>query len=261
MVYWWNPLLIKEFANSAHVDALLITFLLGVLLLTLKRKTVGACVCLAAAVGIKIWPLLLLPIVLKASVSGWRARVRGFLLFAILVGLQSLPILISGGNDSGFLAYAGIWEMNDALFMAIRWGVQRAVDLFSLGSEHVAMTTRVGVGLLTALVASLVSLRARVEDHSVVFAFLLITACVFALSPTQFPWYYTWVVAFLVLRSCFALVLLTPLLSLYYTRFYFDARDQVDWFDFGVVWLEYIPVWLAILWQGVRVWKRESLNA
>jgi hypothetical protein len=43
---------------------------------------------------------------------------------------------------------------------------------------------------------------------------------------------------------------LTVLLPLYYLRFYLDFRDSAPLFDYGVVWLEYLPVWLLL----VREW-------
>ena len=80
---------------------------------------------------------------------------------------------------------------------------------------------------------------------------LLVIAAVFLLSPTQFPWYYTWLVPFLVFRPRTPLLLLTALLPLYYLRFYFDARNEVGIFDYGVVWLEYAPVWFLL----IREWR------
>ena len=69
---------------------------------------------------------------------------------------------------------------------------------------------------------------------------------VFLLSPAQFPWYYTWLVPFLVVVPSPALLLLTALLPLYYLRFYLDIRDQSRLFDYGIVWVEFLPVWLLL---------------
>ena len=49
-----------------------------------------------------------------------------------------------------------------------------------------------------------------------------------------------------------SLLLLTALLPLYYLRFYFDARDLVHIHDYGIVRLEFAPVWLLLLWEWLR---------
>ncbi|MEW5911234.1 MAG: glycosyltransferase 87 family protein, partial [Thermodesulfobacteriota bacterium] len=60
-VYWWNPLLIKEVYNSGHPEVLIFPFLLGALLLALTGRRVWAAGALGLAVGVKLWPGLLLP--------------------------------------------------------------------------------------------------------------------------------------------------------------------------------------------------------
>ena len=69
----------------------------------------------------------------------------------------------------------------------------------------------------------------------------------FFLSPTQFPWYALWLLPFLTIRPRFSLLLLTATMPLYYLRYYFEARNMTVFFDFGIVWLEYLPVWILLL--------------
>lgn len=253
VVYWWNPLVTKEFFNSGHVDALMIPLVLGALLLTLRRRSVSASTCLALAAGVKLWPVLLWPVVLKAGTAKWRTRTLCVFVFLTIMAVQSIPILAgSMGETSGFLTYARIWEMNDASFMIIAWVVARLGDGFAMPGQWAGVVARLVAGLMVVAVVGFVCVRDRLDDDRLVVAFLAITAAVFLLSPTQFPWYYAWLVPFLALRPCFALLLLTPLLGLYYSRFYFDARGQVEVFDFGVVWLEYVPVWVLLAWYGLK---------
>jgi hypothetical protein len=89
---------------------------------------------------------------------------------------------------------------------------------------------------------------------------LVLVAALFLLSPTQFPWYFTWIAPPLVLAPSRALLLLTFTLPLYYLKFYLDARGQVQLFHHGIVWLEYIPVWLLLLWDWGRGPRREGVN-
>ena len=256
-LYWWNPLLIKEYFNSAHVDGLLLPLLLGALLLTLRRRALAACVCLALAVGVKVWPILLLPIVIKGACARARDAWASAGVFVFLVGLQSVPIVTAGvGKTSGLLAYARTWEMNDALFMGIHWTVRQLAECVGQTAADTPLLARLLVGLVVLVVSLLVSFRDRLNERRVIETFLVITGMLFLLSPTQYPWYYTWLVPLLCLHRCFALLMLTPLLSLYYSRFYFDARGQVEMFDYRIVWVEYGPVWLLLGWQGLTHAKR-----
>ena len=53
IVYWWNPLVVKELFNSAHMDVIVLPFVLGAVLLSMHRKLIWAAACLALGVGTK----------------------------------------------------------------------------------------------------------------------------------------------------------------------------------------------------------------
>jgi hypothetical protein len=78
---------------------------------------------------------------------------------------------------------------------------------------------------------------------------LIMVALLFLLSPTQFPWYYTWLVPFLAIRPVTSLLLLTSFLPLYYTFYYLDVRGAPEIFSNVIIWIEFIPVWLMILYE------------
>ena len=79
---------------------------------------------------------------------------------------------------------------------------------------------------------------------------LWIVAALFLLSPTEFPWYYVWVMPFLAIRPRWSLLLLAVLLPIYYLRFYYSARGEAGFFDNVLVWVEYVPVWALLIWEG-----------
>jgi hypothetical protein len=47
-------------------------------------------------------------------------------------------------------------------------------------------------------------------------------------------------------------MLLIGLMPLYYLNFYFYARGQNAVFNHGIVWLEYVPVWILLIRETVR---------
>src|SRR5262249_29757465 len=114
LAYAWNPLVALEGAGNGHVD------LLGTLAVATtawavvrKRRTVAA-LAFAFAVGVKLLPLVLVPLL-------WhRVRVRdAFAGLGLLVALY-LRFVHEGVAPLGSLrAYLAEWRFNDPLFAAL----------------------------------------------------------------------------------------------------------------------------------------------
>ncbi len=231
--------------------------LLGAVLLTIRKKHLWAVAFLALAMGAKLWPLALLPLVLRPILAKPGRLLLALLIFGLLAGAMFLPLYAAGVTpDSGFLAYGRRWEMNDALFMLFLWGSKLLLGAVRLEPGHGQLMARVIV--LAIVVACIVWLSRRSLTSGADFCgrCLLVVAAVFLLSPTQFPWYFVWLVPFLAIRPRMSLLLFTVLLPLYYLRFYFDARGLKGVFDNGIVWLEYVPVWFMLIWEWSMSRKR-----
>ncbi len=252
-VYWWNPLLVKEVINSGHMDLVALPLVLGTVLYSLHDRPLGALVCLAGAIGAKIWPVVLLPLVLRPLISNPRRLGFGLLLFGLLTSILYLPVLAGWGGDSGFLAYGARWEMNDALFKLFHGGTWLMLQAVGLQAYAQFLARLLVAGLLALWATWLVRLPIR-DGQDFCRRCLLAVAAVFLLSPTQFPWYYVWLIPLLALGPRSSLLLLTVLLPLYYLRFFFLSRGQVEVFDYGIVWLEYLPVWILLVWE----WRANS---
>lgn len=250
VIYWWNPLLIKEIYNSGHMEVVLFPFLLGFVLLLIRSRCVYASGILGLAVGVKFWPALLLPVVLR---NHWREPKRlipAVILFAGLSIVMFLPFYLTHfDSGSGLRAYASYWEMNDTLFMLILWTVKFILGTNGHGVGNAQITARiVTAGILFMWILWIVK-RDDQDPHETIRRFVLIIAALFLLSPTQFPWYALWMLPFLAVCPRASLLILTALLPLYYLRFYFNARGMAEIFDKGIVWLEFGPVWLLLVWE------------
>ncbi|HZE21413.1 MAG TPA: hypothetical protein VE082_05115, partial [Desulfobaccales bacterium] len=139
-------------------------------------------------------------------------------------------------------------QMNDVVFKVFHWGfgwLFLGLDFASSAGAFDATWILVGV-LLAAWVIWL-AIRPVADGLDFARRGVLILAVLFFLSPTQFPWYYAWLVPFLVLQPRGSLLLLTALLPLYYLRYFFLERGQVHIFDYGIVWAEYVPVWFLLI--------------
>jgi hypothetical protein len=261
VIYWWNPLVIKETFNAAHVDLLAVPFALGALLLAIRRRTVLAASVLALGVGVKLWPILLLPVVLRPVLAERRKVVSAALVFSGMLALMSAPVLLAGFDEtSGALQYLRRWEMNDALFMSVRAVARWALGAIGCDVRQTPLVARGLVALILAVFAVRVLLPPVKSGLDLCGRGLLLLAALFLLSPAQFPWYTIMFIPLLALRPRWSLLLLIALLPLYYLRFYFVAQGNVALFDYGVVWVEYVPVWLLMLaeWHRSRN-QRESV--
>jgi alpha-1,6-mannosyltransferase len=237
-LYWWNPIVLKELFNSAHMEAVVTPLVLGALLLAIRKRPLAASSVLTIAAGAKIWPALLLPLVWRNMLERPRKLALAIALALAAGALFAWPMLAAGlDQTSGLVAYASRWKTNSALFPLIEG---------------------VGGGLLAraSVVASLFAVviwqcRTAAQDtQELINKALVITTAAFLLSPAQFPWYFLWVLPLLPLRPVPGLLVLTATLPLYYTTFHFLPRGTYETFSGTIVWLIWLPAWALLLWHA-----------
>jgi hypothetical protein len=180
-------------------------------------------------------------------------------LFCILTAILFLPAYLAGLDESsGFNAYAERWENNSSLFKLILWSTQFILHLLDIHPGHGQKTARIVVFVLAVLWTVYISFTKTKRPSEVFEKCLLIIAGVFLLSPTQFPWYYTWMIPFLAIRPRLSLLLLTVLLPLYYLRYYFEPRGLLEVSIYGIVWIEFIPTWILLFREWYLGSKKET---
>ncbi len=98
-VYALAPLAVLEAVQNAHVDVLAVLFVLGAVAAGARRPVLSAA-ALTGAVLVKVYPALLLPLLLR----GRGSRVRVVAVAAALAGLTYLPhVLVVGFDVIGYL--------------------------------------------------------------------------------------------------------------------------------------------------------------
>jgi hypothetical protein len=147
--------------------------------------------------------------------------------------------------------------MNDALYMLCRWAVGKISDVF--GAEPAVVQTLPRMLFAVMILCWTLWAAGRVRTPADAGRqYLTVVAALFLLSPTQFPWYYLWLLPFLALNPNGPLIVYTALLSLYYLRPYFTSRSMTPIFDHGIVWLEHGPVLVLLIGQW---WMGRKENA
>lgn len=235
-VYWWNPLVVREIFNTMHLDVIALPFALAAIVLALKGRQVEAAITLALAVASKLWPLVLLPVILWPLLKAPRRFVFSLGVFGIASAILFLPVYLSGiDSSSGFVAYGRYWEMNDAAYRLISWGVKYILAGLSLDTSLTQITTRGVVLVAVAFWILWLSGNTSADSKQVWTHCLLIVAAVFLLSPTAFPWYFLWAVPFLAISPMPSLLVLNCCLPLYYLVDHYRGVGHPSTFDNLVV--------------------------
>ena len=252
-VYWLNPLVLKEGFNSAHMEPAVIALVMLALWLAAKHRPAWAATALGFAAGAKLWPALLLPIIVRPLTQHrWRlAATLG--LFGCLVLLWAAPIFWNGfGGTSGFRAYAETWHTNSALFPLLEWAAAAVLSVAGLASASPALAVKLILALTLAGFA-IASARAPVAStEDLLRRAGLVVALLVLLSPAQYPWYLLWLTPFLAFWPSPAFLLLSATIPLYYASFHFAARETLEQAGPILLALIWLPVWALL---AVEAWR------
>jgi hypothetical protein len=249
-LYWWNPLVLKELFNSAHMDALLLPFVLLALLLAVRGRYIASGGSLALAVGAKIWPVLLLPLVIRPLAARPRWLGVALLVFGTLVALLAVPVVLGGlDGNSGFAAYAARWQTSSAHFPALS---SAYAGLLGLADAPAGVAARITIALVLGGLACALGLKPIAGADDLVGRASLLVAALVLLSPAQFPWYAVWFAPFLAFRPWAGFLVLTATAPLYYMSFYLTAAGEPEIVKRTVVWLIWVPVWAALAIEAIR---------
>jgi rSAM/selenodomain-associated transferase 2 len=212
-----NPVLLLSTAGEAHFDALFVLAMLLAVLARSRNRPLLAWVALAAAVGLKVVPILLVPMFLRRG--GWRSAP----VFAIALALPLLPFLDHLPNLLlGLVSFGGSGYHNGFLPQLLR---DSGADTGTAAAASFAV-----LGLWCGLVTW------RVADPWR-GAFLLL-AGLLLVTPVTHYWYFGWLVPFLAIQPQPAWLLMSGLQA-----FYFASWGQA--LAVGL-WAQPAWAWLAI---------------
>jgi hypothetical protein len=132
-----NPLALEEAALGGHVDAFAALFLVLAVLALASGRDLRASLALAAAAGVKLVGLALVPLL---AAPGRARRLAPVGLAAALGGAMLLPLAAAGHGShasSGLANYAYRWRGNDGGFALLAAAAEGALDLVgrARGSE------------------------------------------------------------------------------------------------------------------------------
>jgi len=246
-LYAFNPLVIYVGMNAAHMDILLVPCFLWALL-AIKRRPFWAGVALAAAAAIKIWPLVLAPIFYRQ----WLKKPTIYIGSAVFItGLSALclsPMLLHLGENSGTSAYAQNWQVSSFLFPVIDRAISTVMENSGFLARILVALSVVSVSLWFGFFKFLARKPLVTGDNQLPSALLILTLIFFLLSPTGYPWYAIWFMAFLPFTPLYGAAFLMATLPLYYVRFALGEAGQYHIYTDYLVPLQFgLPILILVV--------------
>lgn len=239
LLYALNPLVIMEITGNLHFEGMMLTMILAGIYFLFRKKFAFSGGFLAAAVAVKLSPLLLFPAFLK-NLS--KKAQRSFLFagaFVLLVTLGPLvPIALPGFVESLSL-YGDTFEFNASVYYLLR----------QLGYWMVGYNLIEYLGPLLKIMTLLLILRfsfcsKRGDAQSLLETLLLVYWVYFLLNTVVHPWYLIPAIGISVLTPKRAFLLWSFLIMLSYHAYQSQPFAESAW----MLVLQYFGV-------GIALWK------
>jgi len=248
-LYWCNPFPAELLIGAAHADVLIAPLVLGAILAAWRQRVASSGVLLALAAGVKIWPVLLAPLLFRRHLlQPLRLLVLAAITGLVLAAVMAPVLLASLQAQSGLTAYASAWSNNNGFFAWAAWG------LFYLLPEGVSANTvlRFFIVALAGAIALAVAIRPAATLQDLAGRALIVSAAVFYLAPAQFPWYAAPFLALAAALRVWPLLAASALLPFYYLFFPLWQTGRGADFIYGAAFIHSVPVLAWLVWRYLR---------
>lgn len=233
VLYAWSPMPIMYFALDGHIDALGIPFVLLFLGFLCSSGNVRSAISLALGGLAKLYPLFLLPLLVKKRPKYARLWLPGIVISIITAGYLLYWYRSAGGLFESLEIFNSTFAFNGLFYSVLR------SVLPSAASAHLACTSLFACCLLVIYTVK----------RSVLEKVFLTFFCFALLSPVVHPWYLTWLAALLVLRWSVSVFTLLGLSNLSNLVVYWDRQTGI-WQDrTWLLFLEYLPFIILLAWE------------
>ncbi len=219
-IYWLNPIVLHEFFNTGHYDLFALLFTTISFYYFFRDEYVTASITLALAVGFKLWPILIFPFYLRKLYNQKLKLLFSLLAFSIFIIIIFIPVLRAGIDENfGFMKYAANWINNAGFYSLLKESIDWFATTFKIYYVCADCVARwITIALITLTVLWLIR-KPVSSNQDFADKILIVIAIMFLISPTQFPWYYTWLILPLVISPKFSLLMYVFLIPLYHLNF------------------------------------------
>ena len=263
LIYLWSPLLMFETAHSAHIDGLVLPFLVGAWWARVRERDGLTGFLLGIATVMKFYPALLLPFLWRPRhAQGWW---RMPLAFAITIFIFYLPYFtVSGQQVIGFLPNYFQERFNVSPLVSSLNHVLASLKLYS--STRLTLIT---LGIIVVLGIWAI-IRSAENGETALRRCVLPIAVITLFSQNLFSWYMLWLLPLIAIflepsSKNFGMIrlprldawtgwwLFCGLVGLSYTFF-------INWKPVhAAILAQFIPLYIILLIDLVRIYAKPAL--
>lgn len=246
--YFLNPLIILELSGNVHFEGVMAVAILASLLFLTRKKYLYSGILLSIGVGIKLIPLMFVPVIGAFIVRDLDKNNRIKPLFWFVsgligtLGLTFFPLL-STETLTNYVATTGLWftkfEFNASIYYLLRWlGFQwKGYNLIAQIGPALSVFTAISILYL--------SYRVWVKKSNLYPAMMGAILIHLLFATTVHPWYWTTVLVLSIMAQSRIGLLGSMLVFLSYTAY--DSavvQEKSLWLS-----IEYILLFAYIFWE------------
>ncbi len=232
LLFLWNPLMVKEFAGSAHFDALVVLCLSLLAYFVVNGWTLRAYGVLALATLSKLIPALVI-IFLSPLFLGF-ALFAGLVSAGFLPFYEGLPELVGTGE-----IFAQYWRFNAGFYRILDWVFGEASVV-----AYLLLVTVLGI-----------TIRSRVRDlRDSLEGILWLLGMAIVLGPVVHAWYVTWLIPLACLNRSRTWIWFSAVVYLSFLVM-LDGVER-PW----VVGVEHLTLMLIAIWDHLTRKERHDVN-
>lgn len=181
-LYFLNPLVIIELTGNLHFEGLMICFLVISLYFLLTKSYGVSVIFYALSVGVKLLPLIFLPLIFFCIKGNWKWKYVGIsfiliiLQFSLFVDIQLIEKILTSVR-----LYFHAFEFNASLYYLLR--------MIGYHTSGYNMIQQIGTILVLVSLISIVVLSFVKRQHFIMSTLLIINVLYLCFSTTVHPWY------------------------------------------------------------------------
>jgi hypothetical protein len=186
-LYAFNPLVIIELTGNLHLEAVMLLFLVLSIYLLVSKKLIYAAVSFGLAIGVKLLPLIFLPLLVK------RLGIKKSLIYYAIVAATFIVLFLPFYSPdlipnffSSLRLYFQTFEFNASLYYLLRW-----LGFQITGYNAIAVLGIVMAGASFLTIIFIAALEKTVTWLSLFQGMLWSLTAYFLLATTVHPWYIT----------------------------------------------------------------------
>jgi hypothetical protein len=254
VLYLWSPLLAFETAHAAHMDGLVLPFLVGAWWARVKEKDTLVGILLGLATALKFYPALLFPALWRPSHRQGRWRMPVAFLLTLL--LTYIPYLFIYGAE-----IVGFWPKYLREHFNVSPLVKLLFSFFDLLKADPLQSVTFLLLAILAITALTITFYPAKDGYQALRRCIWLIGPLVLLSYNLFSWYLLWLLPLLAVfvqpDARFGLRLdgwsgwwlLSGLVALSYT-FFLDWQP-LPW----AIWVQFLPLYLFLLVGLIGRWQ------